>query len=229
MEHDSVAARYLVAHLSQLPISTEYQLGAQAKPAQFKEQAYFTLKLLHTTEKIQSAGPIFHGLYSGGRSSQNIAGWIDGNYYDEVAFGEQQLSLTQHGLDLQLFKVLGSLVRNGGSLMVSYSMFSGQSRVHTETKIGLDRGYPPIVTPIGFLLFAAGCGLGFKDWYFAEGGREGPEKLQGFKAYDLESAKYKAQHLIGELERFILCSDTDAIARACVNRSETVIRKLKEL
>jgi hypothetical protein len=230
LEYDHAAIRQLVTHLHRFPISTEYQLDAHASPARFTEQAYFTLTLVRLPEKLHSAGPVFSGLYSAGRTSQNIAGWIDGDYYDEVTFNGASLSLSQHGLDAQLFKALGRLVRNGGSLMVAYSMFSKQSRIHTETKIALDRGYPPIVTAIGFLLFTAGCGLGFKYWYFAEGGREGPEKLQGFKPLDSESAKRKAVYLLAELEKFSKSNlEGDQIATSCLNRSETIIRVLKKL
>ncbi len=230
LERDSAAVKQVITHFHQRSISSEYQLDAQAKPARFKEQAYFTLKLIRSPEKIQSPSPIFSGLYSAGRTSQNIAGWIDGDYYDEVTLGNVQLSLSQGGLDIQLFKALGGLVRDGGSLMVSYSLFSRQSQIHTETTIALDRGYPPIVTPIGFLLFTAGCGMGFKDWYFAEGGREGPEKLQGFKPRDFESAKHKSETMLGELERFSESqTEADPVAKACVKRSELVIGELKKL
>jgi hypothetical protein len=229
-ESDHAAVKQLVTRLHQLPISAQYEIDAQASPARFTEQAHFTLSLVRLPDRLRSAAPVFSGLYSAGRSSQNIAGWIDGDYYDEATFDDVSLSLSQHELDIQLFKALGGLIRNGGSLMVSYSMFSKQSQIHTETKIALDRGYPPIVTAIGSLLFTAGCGFGFKDWYFAEGGREGPEKLQGFKPQDSESAKRKAAYLLGELEMFRPSQiESDQIAKACMNRSETIIRELKKL
>lgn len=39
--------------------------------------------------------------------------------------------------------------------------------------------------PLGYALFRAGC-TWFKDWYFAEGGREGDTKLQGNKPSSAE-------------------------------------------
>ncbi len=87
-------------------------------------------------------------------------------------------------------------------MMVSYTLFSKGSKVHRDTKTGLDRGYPPVITPPGFLLFAAGCGMGFKDWYFAEGGREGPEKLQGYKSINAEVAREKAERMLQEVRAF---------------------------
>ena len=58
----------------------------------------------------------------------------------------------------------------GGSIMVAYGV--------DETEGALRRRVPPAATPLGRALIAAGCRW-LKDWYFAEGGREGEAKLQG--------------------------------------------------
>jgi hypothetical protein len=179
-----------------------------------------------------SLDPVFSGLFSAGRPSQYIKGWIDGDYFETATFPNTTcLSLSESGLDGQLFTMLGELVPPGGSLMVSYSLFSKESNVHRETKLGLDRGYPPVVTPLGFLLFLAGCGMGFKDWYFAEGGREGPEKLQGYKPVDSEAAEEKAEMMLQELRNFsiITQTDEDSLVYTCKLRADYVIRELKKL
>ena len=52
------------------------------------------------------------------------------------------------------------------------------------------RGFPPISTAQGKLLFHAGFRL-VKDWYLAEGGHEGPRKLWGEKPLnDIESRDF---------------------------------------
>lgn len=54
-------------------------------------------------------------------------------------------------------------------------------------------------------LFRVGCGVGFRDWYIAEGGSEGPRKLQVYKALDegyaLRGAEETAWQLLAFLER----------------------------
>jgi hypothetical protein len=141
----------------------------------------------------------------------------------------KRFSLGDVSLDVEFFKVLGGLIPPGGSLMVSYSLFSKESRVHRETKQGLDRGYPPVVTPLGFLLFTAGCGMGFKDWYFAEGGREGPEKLQGYKPSDSDMVRERADAMLRELRAFLNISTQDDLARQCKLRAEQVISELEQM
>ncbi|HEY56100.1 MAG TPA: DUF1122 family protein, partial [Dehalococcoidia bacterium] len=44
---------------------------------------------------------------------------------------------------------------------------------------------------------------GFKDWYFSEGGTEGPRKLQGYKALHEEDARLKNRELARELREFL--------------------------
>jgi len=213
-------------------LSHDYSVDAEASPARFAEQAHFKVYLTEMKSGARSSEPVFTGLYSTGRKSQSIPGWIDGDYIDHISFPDaRSFSLDVEGMDVRLFSLLGELIPSGGSLMVSYSLFSRQSHIHFETKTGLDRGYPPAVTPIGFLLFTAGCGLQFKDWYFAEGGREGPEKLQGFKPSNPQAAKEKAQEMLQELSRFSESANStnDAITQACLQRARYLVSELRLL
>lgn len=196
----------------------------------FVEQAFFDLRLLKDQGNVSSIDPVFSGLFSRGRPSQFILGWVDGDYFETATFpSSDNFSLSEAALDASFFKIIGGLVPPGGSFMVSYSLFSKESKIHKETKQALDRGYPPVVTPIGFLLFQAGCGMGFKDWYFAEGGREGPEKLQGFKPMNSEAAKEKAKSMIQELHRFrSVQSENHELTHACKSRADHVIRELQD-
>jgi len=203
---------------------------ASVTPVRFREQAYFSLHLISEPAGELSVDPVFSGLFSLGRESQNIRGWVDGDYFYLARFQDgPQFSLTESGFDLQLFKMLGDLVPAGGSFMVSYSLFSKESGIHRDTKRGLDRGYPPAVTPLGYLLFYAGCGMGFKDWYFAEGGREGPEKLQGFRPVDSKSAKHKADEMLRELRMFSAKPAEDDLAQSCRLRAEQVVQELEDM
>lgn len=58
-----------------------------------------------------------------------------------------------------------------------------ESSLHQETQQGLLKGFPPVSTPQGELLFHCGCRW-VEDWYLAEGGHEGSRKLWGEKPLD---------------------------------------------
>ena len=221
---------FLRSYFQGKELSEHFGIHVSANPVRFAEQAHFTLHLVQEPNGDLSLDPVFAGLFSAGRPSQNIHGWVDGDYFDIALFRDgRDISLSESLMDVELFKVLGGLVPQGGSLMVSYSLFSKESKIHRETRRGLDRGYPPAVTPLGFLLFLAECGVGFKDWYFAEGGREGPEKLQGFKAIDSQAAKEKAEEMLQDLRIFSAAPVEDDLGHMCKLRAEQVIRELENL
>ncbi len=191
-----------ITSLNRLRLPNGATLKISTKPTDFREQVSFRIEAVDSKDRVANP-PVFVGTQSVGRASDNIRGWVDGTYYEQLNFEDGSTrNLASDASDLEFFKNLGRCIAPGGSLMVSYTLFSGASRVHTETSEGLDLGFPPAATPIGFLLLVAGCGFGFKDWYFAEGGREGPEKLQGFKPLTEADARLRTQALVKELESF---------------------------
>jgi len=124
--------------------------------------------------------------------------WLEIIRYEPViALGPQRLDLRASGAEGPLFAALASLVPPGGHLMVEYD-----SPAQAETAQGLARGFPPAVTPLGYLLFQAGC-RSFRDWYISEGGREGPRKLQGFVPLDEGVRREKSVLLRREVEAFL--------------------------
>jgi hypothetical protein len=132
------------------------------------------------------------GLHNQGRySSYN---WIEIiSLSSRVSFGsvEQVLDFPPNGLTEQLFQYLADLIPPGGHMMVEYDSPEQQDTAHS-----LAQGIPPVATPLGYILFLTGCGAGFKDLYFAEGGSEGPRKLQGYKALNSEHAQLKAKEIM---------------------------------
>lgn len=211
-------------------ISPGFGLLVNVNPARYAEQAHFRVRLVEEQSGNLSADPIFVGLFSAGAPVKLFrVGWMAttstwGHFWTELHFSFSTVSL-----DIAFFKLLGGLIPPGGSLMVSYSLYSKESKIHRESKESLDRGYPPVGTPLGFLLFTGGCGIGFKDWYFAEGGREGPEKLQGYKPCNSEIAKQKVDSMLRELRDFVNCVPQDAFAQGCKSRAERVIIELELL
>ena len=82
-------------------------------------------------------------------------------------------------------------------------MVEYDSPEHRRTAQSLARGIPAIATPLGYNLFLAGCGASFKDWHFAEGGLEGPRKLQGNKALNSEYARLRIEQTTRQLATFL--------------------------
>ena len=91
----------------------------------------------------------------------------------------------------------------GWSRRAGTSWPSTRSRPRTSTARALAAGVPPVATPLGALLFDLGCGVAFRDWYISEGGREGPRKLQGFRATNEEHARTRGLETIAALDAFL--------------------------
>jgi hypothetical protein len=112
-------------------------------------------------------------------------GWIEvGEYHPVIhlyGFGNasETLTLSENKIDQQIFNLLSEVIPPGGHLMFVYEV-SYKSSLHQETQQGLLKGFPPVSTPQGKLLFHCGCRW-VKDWYLAEGGHEGLRKLWGEK------------------------------------------------
>ncbi len=148
---------------------------------------YFQLWLLDE-DGHPSARAIALGLYNSGRFP--AYNWVELIRYLPCArFDGREVSLAERGREERLFRLLAALVPPGGSLMVEYD-----SPEHSLTARILSWGYPAPCSPLGYALLAAGC-LSFRDWYIAEGGREGPRKLQGFKPLDEGLAAERARAL----------------------------------
>ena len=128
--------------------------------------------------------------------------WIEMTQYREVLrIGGETLDLPATRLDRALFELLAQFVPPGGHIMVEYD-----SPTHRATERMLTLGFPPVCSPIGYLMFGIGC-RSYRDWYISEGGREGPRKLQGFMPLNDEIRREKAAKLREELEAFLSRSE----------------------
>ena len=85
----------------------------------------------------------------------------------------RDVTLSEEDIE-RLFGYLSELIPPGGHMMVEY-----ESGGWDETRLSIGCGIPPVVTPLGGMLFRAGCGVSFKDWHFAEGGQRGPQEASG--------------------------------------------------
>ena len=117
------------------------------------------------------------GLWFAGRPALGLRPWAD-------------LDAAEPGALLAVAERLGP----GGSIMVAYG--------GDDTERALRRRVPAAATPLGLALLHTGCRW-LKDWYFAEGGREGHTKLQGELPLDATHRRRAERALREELEAFI--------------------------
>jgi hypothetical protein len=160
----------------------------------------FTLLVRDRAGRV-SKGPVVRGIYSVG-GKDNVKPWLDISYFDEVLLSDGKsadisLDLARGSRDAKLFEALSSLIPPGGHLMVSYE---DEGLVHKRTRQALSMATPPVVTPLGILLFECGC-WPVKDFYLSEGGHEGPRKLWGDKIHEDGRGLMKGK-LERELDKF---------------------------
>jgi hypothetical protein len=170
-----------------------------------------------------SAEPVLAGLHSAGPiPSYN---WVEvAETRRWVRFEGQRTARTGERGVREILCMLGEVVPPGGHLMVEYD-----SPERTATARCLARGVPPLATPLGVALLAAGCGPGIRDWHISEGGREGPRKLQGHKPLAEADARGRGERAARELlafQRSSRAAAEDALLRAARRRARIVVRRL---
>jgi hypothetical protein len=94
-----------------------------------------------------------------------------------------------------LFQLLAELIPPGGHISIAYLD-------HRITARALLSGVPAAATPLGYLLWRCGCRW-YKDWYFAEGWKEGGIKLQGEKPLTDARAQANTARIVAELTAFV--------------------------
>ena len=77
-----------------------------------------------------------------------------------------------------------------------------EEKIHSDTVCSLNIGIPPVATSLGFLIFLAGF-QHIKDWYFSEGGFEGPRKLWGEKAQNETVVQTFYQKTMQQIHTFL--------------------------
>jgi hypothetical protein len=173
----------------------DYGLLALLGPKNNVGSRYFQLFLGDDHRRLGDE-PLALGLYNSGPFP--AYNWLELTQYRPVQrFAGQVADLASQGLDRQLFEMLSELVPAGGHMMVEYD--SPGQRVSERM---LTRGYPAVASPLGHLMFRAGC-RSFRDWYISEGGREGPRKLQCFKPLNEDIHREKEERLREELIAFL--------------------------
>lgn len=181
-------------------------------PSRIRECVRFVVALENKTGMKGNAW-VVNGLYSAGRDP--IKPWMDITYRDQIGFPpDGAISLYQEDLSPGLFKILGDLIPPGGHLMVSYD---DGDPIHQLTERALALSFPPYVTPLGYLLAQAGF-LSMKDWYWPEGGTEGPRKLWAERPLTPQIAHDRRKRMLEEVKGFLdrsFLSDYGEIGKTC--------------
>lgn len=135
----------------------------------------------------------------------------------------------------EMFLYFGSMVEWEILRLFSQGLGPGESIFveylgDMETEEVLRRGAPAPVSRLGYILFNLGF-TWFKDWYFAEGFREGEVKLQGEKPLNRE---IKSRHLReiyrharAFMERFSGLRREPAVSQA-LRKGKVIMRLLEE-
>jgi hypothetical protein len=151
---------------------------AEVQPGAFAGVFSFSLQVLEQ--------PIVSGLFYEG--SKYIKPWLEIEY--------SPISGDERDPDGEaLFQLLAELIPPGGHISVAYLD-------HKITARALISGVPAAATQIGYLLWRCGCRW-YKDWYFAEGWKEGGIKLQGEKPLTEERARENTAKIVAELTEFL--------------------------
>jgi len=171
-----------------------------------------------------SEQPVLAGLqHSGSYPSYN---WVEvAETNERVAFADGTEVAVGPDEIARLFALLLGALPAGGHLMVEYD-----SPQRAETAQALARGVPAVATPLGALLLNIGCGAKFKDWQIAEGGTEGPRKLQAYKPPSEDVAERWRAEAVKDLRAFLQRAprgESDVV-RAARQRAEALLLLLDE-
>jgi hypothetical protein len=173
-----------------------------------------------------SHGPLMTGIVSGG--GRGVAPWFECRLHPQIELASGQLlDARAEGLEAGIIQALGEIVPPGGQIMVDYEN-AGQEMTFSELLLRV----PPAASHLGALMFHAGFRGDFKDWYFSEGGHEGPRKLQANKSPEAAAASRAIAAHRKQLATFIkrpLPEDSDQaeVVRGSQRRARALLEELR--
>ncbi len=144
-----------------------------------------------------SATHFVTAIVSGG--GRGVKQWVECRIFPRVEFADGRIvEARELGLEAGFIRLLGGLIPAGGHLMIDYDS-GGQDLTLAE----LVAQVPPPACYLGDLMFRAGLRGQFKDWYFSEGGHEGPRKLQANKSPNPAAARAALKEHMQVLRQFV--------------------------
>ncbi len=173
-------------------VALVFHLGPKSRVGSDSFRAFLDSGALGATTE-----PVISGLIN--RGARPGFNWVEVTAStDRVSLASGEGVQVPEGIQLRIVEALASLVPPGGHLMMEY-----ESEHHEMTARALAAGVPPVATPLGAMMFAAGCGIAFTDWYISAGGREGPRKLQGYRALDAAHERRRGMEMLASLDAFM--------------------------
>ncbi len=138
--------------------------------------------------------PLLRATWFEGRPGQGLRAWAE-LWYPPRLVGEdgEEVQVEGENPEVELVGAVAARLPQDGSLMLLYPGLPTTSSM-------LQRGALPAATPAGRAMVLAGF-LPFKDWYFAEGWREGEPKLQGWRPGRGQGDA--GRRLVAELQAFL--------------------------
>jgi hypothetical protein len=182
---------------------------------------YIQVRLRDNRKGALSTSPIMTAIVSGG--GRGVKPWVECRLFPAVAFAAGK-SIDARGLGVEegIVEWLGQFIPPGGHLMIDYEN-PGQEETFDELVMRV----PPAASHLGALMFRAGFRGEFKDWYFSEGGHEGPRKLQANKPPDSTAARRAMENHRCELKAFVgRPAPADPEAAAILARAQSRARAL---
>jgi len=164
------------------------------------------------------------GIVSAG--GRGVKPWIECRLFPIVTNASgNSIDARALGLEAKVVGMLGDLIPPGGHLMIDYEN-PGQEETFAELVLRV----PPAASYLGSIMFQAGFRGEFKDWYFPEGGHEGPRKLQANKSPDRAAARRAIANHRRELSAFVARPlPSDSAQTAIVRRAQSRARRLLKL
>jgi len=161
-----------LSRLEGLPLGTFSLELSVLEPMRMSGWRHFSI-ILREPSGSRSVQPVIDGIHSLG--GKGVYPWIEiAHYSGLLTFRDNQvIDIQEERLDYKLFQILHDLLEPGSHIMVWYEGKSGK-----ETELELQRGIPPLITPLGLVIFTAGF-LSVRDFHLPEGGHEGGRKLWG--------------------------------------------------
>ncbi len=148
-------------------------------------------------EGAVSTSRFITAIISGG--GRGVKQWVECRIFPQVEFDDGHLvDARELGFDADAINLFGVLIPAGGHLMIDYDS-GGQDLTLAELVLQV----PPPASYLGELMFRAGFRGQFKDWYFSEGGHEGPRKLQANKSPNPAAARAALKDHIRNLKQFV--------------------------
>jgi len=190
------ASDHPLAPLGDVEVGLGVRLSVEVGPRSRTGATQFRA-FLESDDLGRTTEPTIQGMYHTG--ALPLQHWVEvTDYLDRPLLESGEFVEIPEGIELRIVEALGALVPAGGQLMLEYD-----SPSRSVTASALAAGVPRVATPLGGMMFAAGCGATFIDDGAAAGGRSGRRKLRGFRALDFEHERSKGLDTLAEIEAFM--------------------------